>query len=325
MRRDASPEARPAEASATPASVGRAAARCPSSARSCSRSSAAGAPGRCSARSRSSRSSSASRSASPGPRRADAGRRSSARSRTTGSSSGVTALIVAIPLFLPLTIGVVAGDTIAGEASHGTLRYLLIAPAGRIRLLLVKYVARGRVLRGATLTVVVVGTLVGWVLFPIGPVTLLSGATVERRRGARCGSSRSPPTSRSRCSGCRRSGSSSRRSRPCPSGRWRPRRSSRWSSQIIDALPQLEWLHPWLFTHYWLGFADLLREPIVWDSFVDNAAAAGGLHRGVRRARDRPVPHQGRAVVTGCRELTASAEDVLANARRSPKLGGIAQ
>ena len=47
----------------------------------------------------------------------------------------MTALVVAIPLFLPLTIGVVAGDTIAGEASHGTLRYLLIAPAGRIRLL----------------------------------------------------------------------------------------------------------------------------------------------------------------------------------------------
>ena len=41
-----------------------------------------------------------------------------------------TALTVSIPLFLPLTIGVVAGDTIAGEASLGTLRYLLIAPPG---------------------------------------------------------------------------------------------------------------------------------------------------------------------------------------------------
>ena len=50
-----------------------------------------------------------------------------------------TALVVCVPLFLPLTIGVVAGDTIAGEASHGTLRYLLVAPAGRMRLLVVKY------------------------------------------------------------------------------------------------------------------------------------------------------------------------------------------
>ena len=38
---------------------------------------------------------------------------------------GVTALLVCVPLFLPLTVGVVAGDTIAGEAGLGTLRYLL--------------------------------------------------------------------------------------------------------------------------------------------------------------------------------------------------------
>jgi ABC-2 type transport system permease protein len=36
-------------------------------------------------------------------------------------------------------------------------------------------------------------------------------------------------------------------------------------SQVLDSLPQLDWLHPWLFSHYWLGFADLLRQPISWD------------------------------------------------------------
>ena len=44
-----------------------------------------------------------------------------------------TAMLVSVPLFLPLTVGVVAGDTIAGEANLGTLRYLLVAPAGRVR------------------------------------------------------------------------------------------------------------------------------------------------------------------------------------------------
>jgi ABC-2 type transport system permease protein len=39
----------------------------------------------------------------------------------------------------------------------------------------------------------------------------------------------------------------------------------------MDALPQLEPIHPWLFTHYWLGFADLLRQPVAWTSFGDNA------------------------------------------------------
>jgi ABC-2 type transport system permease protein len=47
-------------------------------------------------------------------------------------------------------------------------------------------------------------------------------------------------------------------------------------SQIMGALPQLEWIHPWLFTEYWLGFGDLMREPIVWDSFADNALLQAG-------------------------------------------------
>ena len=43
------------------------------------------------------------------------------------------------------------------------------------------------------------------------------------------------------------------------------------ASQVLDSLPQLAWLHPWLFSHYWLGFADILRQPISWTSFGDNA------------------------------------------------------
>ena len=43
------------------------------------------------------------------------------------------------------------------------------------------------------------------------------------------------------------------------------------ASQIVDALPQLSAVHPWLFTHHWFGFADLLRDPISWDSYGQNA------------------------------------------------------
>ncbi len=67
---------------------------------------------------------------------------------------GLAAMTVAIPLFLPLTVSVAAGDTIAGEASHGTLRYLLLAPAGRVRLLIVKYLAAAAFCIAGTLTVV---------------------------------------------------------------------------------------------------------------------------------------------------------------------------
>jgi len=32
--------------------------------------------------------------------------------------------------------------------------------------------------------------------------------------------------------------------------------------EVLDIVPQLEPLHPWLFTHDWLDFGDLLRDPV---------------------------------------------------------------
>ena len=91
----------------------------------------------------------------------------------------LTALTVSIPLFLPLTVGVVAGDTIAGEANLGTLRYLLISPSGRLRLLLVKYAGAAAFCVAATAIVVIAGVAIGAALFPVRAVTLLSGDTVD--------------------------------------------------------------------------------------------------------------------------------------------------
>jgi ABC-2 type transport system permease protein len=188
---------------------------------------------------------------------------------------GITALVVAIPLFLPLTIGVAAGDTIAGEAGLGTLRYLLVAPAGRVRLLLVKFAGAAAFCLAATLTVAITGAIIGAILFPIGPVTLLSGdtisvvdsigrsllialyVTVSLLGLSAIGLFISTLTS-------------------VPVGAMAATIVVAVTSQIMDALPQLEWLHPWLFSHYWLGFADILRQPILWDSFSDNALLQGG-------------------------------------------------
>ncbi|HEY0933202.1 MAG TPA: ABC transporter permease [Trebonia sp.] len=51
------------------------------------------------------------------------------------------ALAIVLPVFLPVAVAVVAGDSIAGEASAGTLRYLLARPVSRTRLLVAKLVA----------------------------------------------------------------------------------------------------------------------------------------------------------------------------------------
>ena len=51
------------------------------------------------------------------------------------------ALALVLPVFLPVAVAVVAGESIAGEASAGTLRYLLARPVGRTRLLVSKLIS----------------------------------------------------------------------------------------------------------------------------------------------------------------------------------------
>lgn len=183
---------------------------------------------------------------------------------------GVASLVLAIPLFLPLTVGVVAGDTIAGEASQGTLRYLLVAPAGRVRLLVVKYVGAAAFCFAAPLAVVVAGTVIGAILFPIGPVTLLSGDQIPVGEGigrlvliglyvgvamlglAAIGLFVSTLTD-------------------VPVGAMAATVVLAVTSQVLDQLPQLDALHPFLFTDSWLGLIDLLRQPPEWSTFGTDA------------------------------------------------------
>ncbi|HEY0935092.1 MAG TPA: ABC transporter permease [Trebonia sp.] len=93
------------------------------------------------------------------------------------------ALSLLLILVLPVVVAVVAGDSIAGEAGYGTLRYLLAVPAGRTRLLAVKYAAVIVWAVTVTFVVSVVALLAGVVLFGAGPVTLLSGNTVSLASG----------------------------------------------------------------------------------------------------------------------------------------------
>ena len=179
-------------------------------------------------------------------------------------------LLVSVPLFLPLTVGVVAGDTIAGEASSGTLRYLLIAPAGRTRLLIVKYLATAVFCVAATLSVAIAGALIGAAIFPIGPVTLLSGDSIAVGDSIVRSLLIAAYITVSLL-GLSAIGLFISTMTDVPVGAMATTIVLSVVSQVLDSLPQLDWLHPWLFSHYWLGFADLLRQPISWDSFGSNA------------------------------------------------------
>src|SRR3954454_23642270 len=94
-----------------------------------------------------------------------------------------TALAATLPVFLPMSIGVIAGDAIAGEANAGTLRYLLVAPAGRTRLLLTKYTTVMAFCLVATLVVALSALAVGAVLFPLGDLTTISGTRISFAEG----------------------------------------------------------------------------------------------------------------------------------------------
>jgi ABC-2 type transport system permease protein len=197
------------------------------------------------------------------------------RVASNGLFVAIAGLTLSIPLFLPLTVGVVSGDAVAGEASQGTLRYLLIAPAGRVRVLLVKYAASVAFCLAAVFVSSAAGVLIGALLFPIGPVTLLSGDAI------------SPVAALGRLVlvaayvavsllGFAAIGLFISTLTDVPVGAMAAAVVLSITAQVLDSLPQLEWLHPWLFTHHWLGFIDLLRQPVSWDSFGENAMLQAG-------------------------------------------------
>ncbi len=84
---------------------------------------------------------------------------------TNGQLFPLAALAIVLPLFLPVAVSVIAGDSIAGEAQAGTLRYLLARPVGRTRLLVAKLVSVAAFVLLAVVVVAGTAYLVGTTLF----------------------------------------------------------------------------------------------------------------------------------------------------------------
>jgi ABC-2 type transport system permease protein len=74
------------------------------------------------------------------------------------------------PFFLVVVVSVFAGDSVAGEANWGTLRYLLLRPVRRPRLLASKLAVAGLMAVVATLVIVVTGLVAGTIAFGWHPV-----------------------------------------------------------------------------------------------------------------------------------------------------------
>jgi ABC-2 type transport system permease protein len=186
-----------------------------------------------------------------------------------------TALTVELPLFLPLAVGVVAGDSVAGEAQQGTLRYLLVAPTGRSRLAAVKLAACILFCLVAVLVVAVTGWVVGAALFPLHDVPLLSGGSISSGEALLRGLVVALYVGLSLAGLCA-IGVFVSTLTDVPIAAMATTVGLAIVSQILDVIPQVSAIHPWLPTHYWLAFGDLLREPVVWDQMLRGLALQAG-------------------------------------------------
>ncbi len=169
-----------------------------------------------------------------------------------------TALTVCLPFFLPLVVGVVAGDSIAGEAGSGTLRYLLAVPVTRGRLLASKTLGVLTFTALAVLTVAGIGLVTGAVLFGLGDVTLLSGDVVSLADGLlrALGVAAYVVVA---LFGLAAGGVFVSTLTENAIGAMATTIALAVFSALLDAVPQLKAIHPYLLTHNWLGFGELLR------------------------------------------------------------------
>ena len=171
------------------------------------------------------------------------------------------ALSLLLILVLPVVVAVVAGDSIAGEAGYGTLRYLLAVPAGRTRLLVVKYATIVVWCMAAVFIVSAIALAVGAVLFPVGPVTLLSGDTVSLGAGL----VRVLWVTLYLCAAMAAIGAIGLAISTFTEhaiGAIAAVMILVVASEVVDNIPQFATVAPYLPTHWWNSFDALLRTPI---------------------------------------------------------------
>ena len=174
---------------------------------------------------------------------------------------GLASLVFASPLFLPMVIAVVAGDSVAGEASSGTLRNLLVIPVSRTRVLAVKYAGVIAYALACLAAVVVSGLITGFILFPAGDVVLLSGTAVSMVEAiGRAGLVVLYMTAMLATLGA--IGMFFSTLTEVPMGAMAATVTLAVISQILDAIPQVSAIHEALPTHWWMTFTDLLRDPM---------------------------------------------------------------
>jgi ABC-2 type transport system permease protein len=194
---------------------------------------------------------------------------------TDGTLFPLAALGIVLPLFLPVAVAVVGGDSIAGEVQSDTLRYLLVRPVSRLRLLVAKLVSIVVFVVLATVAVAAVGYLEGRIFLGDAPATgvvsvsgttLTQGEMLERTLlafgyvvlamlgVAAIALLLSTMTESAVAAALGTIG-------------------FLIASTVLLGLDAAESLRPYLLTRYWLAFVDLFRDPIRWTDLIHGVLA----------------------------------------------------
>jgi ABC-2 type transport system permease protein len=187
----------------------------------------------------------------------------------------VAAITVALALLLPLAVATAAADALAGEAAHGTLRGLLLAPVGRLRLVGMKAFGVLVVATLAVLALAVVGVLAGLVVVgrPEGQLVTLSGTTVGLGEAlGRVALVTAWTVGQLAAVGAVALAVSALTEHPLVV------LASVLGGLIVfgvlSAIPALDWLQPYLLTTGWTAGADVLRDPMPLDGLAESTLRA---------------------------------------------------
>ncbi|WP_138735596.1 ABC transporter permease [Modestobacter excelsi] len=195
---------------------------------------------------------------------------------TNGTLYPLAALAIVLPLFLPIAVALIAGDSVAGEAQGGTLRYLLARPAGRTRLLVAKLVSIMVFVLVTVFVVAVVGYLVGRLLFDVQPLggtsvsgTALSSTEIAWRTLMAIGYVAVSML------GVAAFALFFSTLTDSPLAAMLGALGILVASSLLFTLDAASSFAPYLPTRYWLAFVDLFREPILWRDVVRGCALQG--------------------------------------------------
>ncbi len=165
-------------------------------------------------------------------------------------------------LILPLAATIIAGDSVAGDAANGSLRYLLVRRVPRSRIIHAKMVAALVYTLALGLVIAIVGLVAGAILFPHHQVVTLSGLTISFVHGVLeallaalvVGASIFSVTMVGIAVSTFTSSSLAATSIAV---------TVAIASEVLDAIPQLDKIRPILLSNYWSAFINIFRSPIL--------------------------------------------------------------